>query len=534
MKSKEELLEEAKNRLSLLDAQIGELRMQEESRAKLKRTEDALADISSIRASVESMRADFDRASRETERLWGEIQKRDFAVPERVEAKLTEHDAAIKGLSKKVTGEKEMLAAYRNSVANLLKEIGAIKQEDFETLKKSLDERLVRLPELEAKIEGVAGELHNLAGLEARLKDIDSEAKRVALDFERRMESVGRIALELEKIKAGIAVEISRIPFFDTKLSGISGELEKLKNVDFTKSTDELREEIKNALHTNKKETEQMRAYVDNAVSGMEAKINELSVPGSMRAKLIEHDAVIKELGKKVTGEKDLLATYRASMANMLKEAGAVKKEDFETLKKSFEDMLAKLPELETKIKEITVGPQGMEELRARVEDINSVINKIVPEFEKVKLGTSAEPSKFQALDAKINEISGELKKLEKADFAGDIGELKSYLDKIEKEIKKEIRGIKQESEDNKKELEQMKAHVNKELQNLRADGAEKAAKSAVENLMRERQSIFATLKTIKSGYEEKLISEEDYEEIVRDNERKIAEIDTRIAEMSK
>lgn len=566
MKSKEELLEEAKKKLSLLDAQIGELHMQEESRAKLKKMEDALADVNSIRTSIGSMKADFDRASKEIERLWAEVQKRDFAVPERIDVKLSEHDAAIRELSKKVTGEKELLAAYRNSVASLLRDLGAIKQEDFETLKKSLDERLVGIPELEAKIEGMAEKLRNLAGLEARLRDIDSEAKKVALDFERRMESVGKISLELEKIKASVAVEISKIPFFDAKLSGISVELEKVKKADFAESIGELHEETRNALQTNKKELEQMKAYVDDAVSelrrdesesgemlegvtaavqglkkslekdiaALEAKINELSAPEDMRAKIIEHDAAVKELNKKVTGEREMLAAYRSSMANLLKEIGAIKKEDLETLKKSLDERMTGLPALEVKIKEITGELQGIGELGARVDDTDSTVKKVALEFEKAKADAAAELSKFRAIDAKLSEISDEIKKLKKADFAGGIGELKLYLDRTEKEIRKEIRGIKQDGESNKKELEQMKAHMSKELQNLHAVVKEKTVKSAVENLVRERQSILATLNTIKSGYEEKLISKEDYEEIVRENERKIAEIDTRIAEMSK
>ncbi len=52
------------------------------------------------------------------------------------------------------------------------------------------------------------------------------------------------------------------------------------------------------------------------------------------------------------------------------------------------------------------------------------------------------------------------------------------------------------------------------------------------EELRRQRQSILALLETLKSGYEQKLLGKEEYEAIARENRSKIAELDSKIAEM--
>lgn len=194
-----DLLKEARARLQALDAQIAEARKKEDTGQRLDKLQRELAELSTRLTTLETQAEGLGRAV-ET------LQKTGGAVPPDLRARLDRMEGAIADLSRRTTGEKDALIAYRQSVKRLVEATG--RPEEMVAMRKVLEAHLASFPEREARVKGLEARMERLQTLEARLTDLDAALRKDSAGFETRLQAVSKVGEELERMKAGVIQEM--------------------------------------------------------------------------------------------------------------------------------------------------------------------------------------------------------------------------------------------------------------------------------------------------------------------------------------
>ncbi|MBI4362079.1 MAG: hypothetical protein HY558_02790 [Euryarchaeota archaeon] len=379
-------------------------------------------------------------------------------VPPDLLQRMEKQERAIADLTRRVTGEKDMLAAYRTSLANTLKEIGAIKREDLDSLRHLMEERSSGFAQFETRLAQVNQQVEELRKLEARLGDMDAAARKTAGEFEKRLASIGKLEADFEKMKAGIVKELSKVNLAGARTEEVASKVELLEKAAETQAglviglREELGEtrqeferrtgetlgrdvgELKKALHQTHldllHEIEELKGGVEataqSGTQGLAALQGEVKAelarvaeraqemaprldalerakPAALADRVAEMDSTLRELQRKVGGEKDLMGAYRNAIQNLVKDVGTLRKEEFESFRKSLEERAARLPELEVKVEELTrtlsdLAPRAeraaaLEEKLAEMEDALASTRGLSEELEDLRRQTAARPA---------------------------------------------------------------------------------------------------------------------------------------------